>query len=418
MSLKAIVRKILNSRILKKFGISLVNYDLLQYTKHYLWVFNLGKVPRLPITYRPIKDVTREDLLLCERLIAAYHLATTNKAEVSSRTSKLWATGIELHYGKLAAALESRNHNQLATILASMFRQSFVYGLASGDLIEHSFSRIGSKIWSLKYQDNIVALAEYLGVVRAESTQQGVKAYALKDGLNTVVSKIEEAIGISMDFPDVGAPYGVKADQALITMEHPEHVYVALRIHNAIRDYLTERNGKKLHLMEIGAGVGDLAYWILKLQRIAVGTYTIIDLPIVNVMQGYFLSKTLGASKVGLYGESTREGAMMFVLPTVAIDSMEQKVFDVLINQNSMPEMSEQIVENYIRFAKSHVPGIFFSYNHEAYSVVFGSPQVHVPEVVARVKGFQRVSRNTSWVRSGYVEETYKIGDQSFKWRI
>jgi len=413
MSLKAIAKTILNSRILKKFGISLVNYDLLQYTKHYLWIFNLRKVPRLPITYAPIKEVTKDDLLLCERLLAAYHLAASDRAELSKRTSELWAKSIELHYGKLTAALESRNPDQLAAILASMFREGFVYGLASGDLVEHSFSKIGSKIWSLKYQDNVVALAEYLGVVRAESTQQGVKVYGLKDGLDAVVAKIDEVIGNSVDFPDVGAPYGVQANHALITMEHPEHIYVALRIHNAIRDYLSERNGKKLDLMEIGAGVGDLAYWIVKLQRIAVHTYTIIDLPIVNVMQGYFLSKALGASKVSLYGEPAREGAVMCVLPTVAIDSMADRDFDVLINQNSMPEMSEQIVENYIRFAKSHVSGIFFSYNHEAYSLVYGKPQVLVPEVIARVKGFQRLSRNTSWVRSGYVEETYKVVDWS-----
>jgi hypothetical protein len=409
MSLKAIAKKILNSRILKKFGMSLVNYDLLQYTKHYQWIFNLRKVPRLAITFTPIKEVMKDDLLLCERLLAAYHQATGNRVEVNNLTSELWTKCIDLHYGKLTAALESRDPDQLAAVLASMFREGFVYGLASGDLIEHSFSRIGSKIWSLKYQDNIISLAEYLGVVRAESTQQGVKAYGLKDGLDAVVARIEEAIGNSIDFPDVGAPYGVKANHALITMEHPEHIYVALRIHSAVRDYLSERNGKKLDLMEIGAGVGDLAYWIVKLQRIAVHTYTIIDLPIVNVMQGYFLSKALGASKVSLYGEPAGEGAVIFVLPTVAIDSMAHQDFDVLINQNSMPEMSEQIVENYIRFAKSHVTGIFFSYNHEAYSIVYGRPQVLVPEVVARVKGFQRLSRNTSWVRSGYVEETYKV---------
>ncbi|MBI5570809.1 MAG: putative sugar O-methyltransferase [Desulfomonile tiedjei] len=414
-SLRTLAKKILSSRVLKTFGLSLINYDLVKYTKHYLWFFNLRKVPRLTIAYTPAREVTGDDVLLCERLISAYHMATSDRKEVADRTSELWAKGIELHYGKLAAALESRNLNQLATILASMFRQGFVYGLASGDLIEHSFSRIGSKIWSLKYQDNIVALAEFLGVVRAESTQQGVKVHGLKDGLDAVVAKIEEAIGMSMDFPDVGAPYGVRANKALITMEHPEHIYVALRVHNAIRDYLGERNGKKLHLMEIGAGVGDLAYWIVKLQRIPLHTYTIIDLPIVNVMQGYFLSKALGASKVSLYGEPAREGAVMFVLPTVAIDSMPHQNFDVLINQNSMPEMPEQIVENYIRFAKSHVSGIFFSYNHEAYSIVYGKPQVLVPEVVACVKGFQRLSRNASGVRSGYVEETYKVVDRSSK---
>lgn len=359
--MKSLAKRMLNSRILKKFGVSLINYDLLKYTKHYLWFFNLRKVPRLDIAYVPTKEVTQDDLLLCERLISAYHLATGDRAGIGNLTSELWAKGIELHYGKLAAALESRRPDRLATILASMFRESFVYGLASGSLIEHSLSRIGSKIWSLKYQDNVVSLAEYLGVVRAESTQQGVKAYGLKDGLDAVVAKIEDVLGVSMAFPDVGAPYGVKANGALITMEHPEHVYVALRIHNAIRDYLSERNGKKLHLMEIGAGVGDLAYWIVKLQRIAVGTYTIVDLPIVNVMQGYFLSKALGASRVSLYGESAREGAMMAILPTVAINSITNRDFDVLINENSMPEMSEEIVENYIRFAKNHVTGVFFS---------------------------------------------------------
>ena len=307
---------------------------------------------------------------------------------------------------------ESRRPDHLATILASMFREGIVYGLASGNLIEHSFSKLGSKIWSLKYQDNVVSLAEYLGVVRAESTQQGVKAYGLKDGLAAVVAKIENALGISMDFPDVGAPYGVKANRALITMEHPEHIYVALRIHDAIRDYLGEKDGSRLDLMEIGGGVGDLAYWIVKLQQIAIRTYTVIDLPIVNVMQGYFLSKALGASRVSLYGEPAREGAMMVILPTVAINSITNQDFDVLINENSMPEMSEEIVENYVRFAKNHVTGIFFSYNHEAYSVVYGKPQVLVPEVVARVGGFQRLSRNASWVRSGYVEETYKIVDR------
>lgn len=410
--MKSMIKRILNSRIFKKFGVSLINYDLLKYTKHHLWLFNLRKVPRLDIAYAPPKEVTQDDLRLCERLISAYHLATRDKAEISNRTSELWAKGIELHYGKLAAALESRNSHQLATILASMFRESFVYGLASGNLIEHALSKLGSKIWSLKYQDNVVSLAEYLGVVRAESTQQGVKAYGLKDGLAAVVAKIENALGISMDFPDVGAPYGVKANRALITMEHPEHIYVALRIHNAIRDYLGEKDGSRLDLMEIGGGVGDLAYWIVKLQQIAIRTYTVIDLPIVNVMQGYFLSKALGASRVSLYGEPAREGAMMFILPTVAVNSIADQDFDVLINENSMPEMSEEIVENYIRFAKDHVTGIFFSYNHEAYSVVYGRPQVLVPEVVARVGGFQRLSRNASWVRSGYVEETYKIVDR------
>lgn len=411
---KKIIKRILSSKISKKLGISLINYDLLKYMKHYLWIFHIGKIPYKKITFNKIKEVREEDIALCERLITAYHRATVDKLKVDSDTSRIWSEGIGAYYGKLISILQSRNAKKLAEALSGLFRERFVYGLASGDLVEHSFSKIGSRIWSLKYQDNIVALAEYLGVVRTESTQQGLKGYGLKDGLDTLVSKIEDRLGISIDFPDIGAPYGVNANNSLITMEHPEHIYVALRTSEAIRVYLDGREAKQLKLLEIGAGFGGLAYWIFKQQRLAVATYTIIDLPLINVLQGYFLSKALGASGVALYGEAFRSDAKVFILPTFAIaeDLMRANGFDVLINQNSMPEMSTQIVENYLRFAKKKLSGIFFSYNHEAYSLVYGKLQVSVPEAVARVGGFRRLSRNISWVRSGYVEEVYKTASE------
>ena len=69
--------------------------------------------------------------------------------------------------------------------------------------------------------------------------------------------------------------------------------------------------------------------------------------------------------------------------------------------------MTDQIVEDYIRVAKDKVMGIFFSYNHEAYAPVSGVNQILVPEIVNRVGGFQCMARNVSWLRNGYVEETY-----------
>jgi len=56
---------------------------------------------------------------------------------------------------------------------------------------------------------------------------------------------------------------------------------------------------------------------------------------------------------------------------------------------------------------KDKVMGVFFSYNHEAYAPVFGINQVLVPEIVNRVGGFKCMARNVSWLRNGYVEETY-----------
>ena len=396
---KKIIKRILSSKILKKTGFSLINYDLLKYTKHYLWIPHIKKVPFVNITYKEPKKITEEDISLCDRLIAAYH-----KANEPNNVGELWTKSIETYYGELISIMESRNAEKLAAALSSFFRKKFVYGLASGDLVEHSHSKIGAIIWSLKYQDNIIALAEYLGIVRAESTQQGQKAYGLKEGIDKVIAKAEDKIGISIDFPDVGAPYGVLANNSLIMMEQPEHIYVALRINEAIRNYLN-KEGKKLKLLEIGAGFGGLAYWILKLQRLNISTYTIIDLPIINVLQGYFLSKALGDSTVSLYGETFRDDATIFVLPTFTITTMNGNDLDVLINQDSMPEMTDQIVENYLRFARENIK-MFFSYNHEA------SGQVLVPEIVNRLGGFNLLSRNASWLRSGYVEEAYRTFSQ------
>jgi hypothetical protein len=77
-----------------------------------------------------------------------------------------------------------------------------------------------------------------------------------------------------------------------------------------------------------------------------------------------------------------------------------------------MPEMSKPVVEDYILWARHNLKdgGIFYSYNQEAYSPICNIPQVLVPEIVASVGGFERMSRNHSWLRCGYVEEVYVIG--------
>jgi len=94
-------------------------------------------------------------------------------------------------------------------------------------------------------------------------------------------------------------------------------------------------------------------------------------------------------------------------MPTFAINEMTERTTDVLLNENSMPEMPETAVEEYVRWAKRTVRGLFYSYNQEAYSPVEGELQVLVPAVVARVGGFTRYSRDISWLRRGYVEEVY-----------
>ena len=81
----------------------------------------------------------------------------------------------------------------------------------------------------------------------------------------------------------------------------------------------------------------------------------------------------------------------------------------MLINENSMPEIPEDLVKDYLAWAKTKLTDVFYSYNQEDYSPVHGTPQTLVPKAVAEVGGYKRLSRNYSWVRRGYVEEVYAI---------
>lgn len=388
-----------------------LNWSLLRSLTRPQWLYSPGvKIPTYPLTFTTPVGVTAEDVALCGRLIAAYRKATTTDPVSAQGLDGLWANLIEQHYGRLRSALDGTNPTLLATTLSSMFRESFMLGITTANLPIHVKSRIDTRAWSLKYLDQLVSLAEFLGVVRTESPEQGVAGYALKDGADELVEKIARAIDTGIGFPQVGAPYGIKVDGSLITIEAPEHIYVALRLDRAIRTHLDEATASRPNIVEIGAGFGGTAHWLLRIRKV-VGSYTIIDLPLMNVMQGYFLSKVFGASEVAFYGEPHTDGQgrkTIAVLPTHAIDCMTERNIDVLLNENSMPEMPEAVVTNYVTWAKSTVRGIFFSYNQEAYSPVNNVPQVLVPEIIGLVGGFKLLTRNLSWIRRGYVEEVYR----------
>ncbi|SVE22782.1 uncharacterized protein METZ01_LOCUS475636, partial [marine metagenome] len=219
--LKTLIKRLLRLSILEKVGISLTNFDLLKAIGHYKWVLKPIGIPTQPVTFYEKKEITEEDIDLCRRLIDSYAEATNDKPKVHDDEDRLWPENIRKNYHDLTLSLDSEDPKGLALTLSSMFRESFVSGLASGDLVKHSHSKIGNKIWSMSYLDHILSLAEYLGVVRTESPQQGMSAEGLRNGIDELVQKIENVVNTSMDFPDIGSPYGIVANGSLITMEHP-----------------------------------------------------------------------------------------------------------------------------------------------------------------------------------------------------
>jgi hypothetical protein len=297
-------------------------------------------------------------------------------------------------------ALDRRDPVLLANRLASMFRSEFVRGMTQDAIELMNQAKWSRRLSCVHTLDRLVSLAESLGCARTENPEQPGVAIALTDGVEKLVLDTEAALGASLDFPNVGAAFGLEIAGRLITANSPDQMYGASRLRHAIHEHLPDRKGP-LSVVEIGGGYGAIAYWSLQLMD---ARYTIVDLPLTNVVHGYFLAQALGAGEVSYYGEPA---AWVVVLPTHALDNIEAP-FDVLVNKDSMPEIPEPAVLEYLEWARANCNGIFFSYNQEGGVPFEGTQQNVVHQMLDRVGGFARIRRDPSWVRGGYVEEIFR----------
>jgi hypothetical protein len=355
-------------------------------------------LPRVQGRVRAPHPVSDSDVALCSRLIDAFHLATNETPPPDG----MWTHDVfQERQRNLAGALHAREPALLASRLASMFQAEFVIGLALGSLGLATHKRLSARFSELSVMNKFAALAEALGATRTENPEQGTVALAYESGLADLVERTESALGASLDFPDVGAAYGSEVAGRLITPDSPDQMYGAVRVLGAIREFARTREGGAVRVVEIGGGYGGMAYWLMQMTSNV--DYTIVDLPIVNVLQGYFLSKAIGAEAVSFYGEPAGRVA---VVPTHALPTVDAPI-DILVNKDSMPEIPEAALREYLEWAKRNCTGVFYSYNQEAGASFDGDPQNVVREVVDEVGGFECARRDPSWLRRGYVEEVY-----------
>lgn len=391
-----------------RVGVTPYNWRLLKSTRHpQLHLQGRGDTTLPPYEARAPHSVSEDDVALCERLIVAYASALGGRPG-EDQADGMWSWIYETRQRELAEILQRRDAPALALTLASMFRSTFVLGMAPGALIEHSRSRLGARVWRAKSTDGLLSLAEALGIVAVQDAEQGRGIGAIELGLTGLVAQVETAVGYPIDFPDVGAPHGVSIAGRLLTIDSAEQIYSAIRVEQALRLHLPAEAARAPRIVEIGGGYGAMAYWFLR-GSVAALRYTIVDLPIVGVLQGYFLSKTLGASQVSLFGEPA---ARVVLVPNTALDEV-QTPCDVLVNKDSMPEMPTDAVLEYLAWTRSGCTGIFFSCNQESAREVLGDQHGMVPRLVEQTGGFVRLRRDQSWVRAGYVEEIYATMDTS-----
>jgi hypothetical protein len=129
------------------------------------------------------------------------------------------------------------------------------------------------------------------------------------------------------------------------------------------------------------------------------------------VLQAYFLIRALPGANIVLYGEEMpTDGCGIRILPGWAFEASPPKTFDVVLNQDSFPEIDRTVVRKYLHDIRRATRKYFLSINHEAETPTGSSGFRHlvVGDIVNEVGGFERLHRFPCWVRPGYVEELYR----------
>jgi hypothetical protein len=191
--------------------------------------------------------------------------------------------------------------------------------------------------------------------------------------------------------------YGIGVDSGVIDFRVPDDAYCAHRIRFICDDI------SNTAFVEIGGGFGGMALFAL---RAGATRWPIVDLPIMNVVQGYFLIKCLGGNNVRLFGEDNPAAAVE-VLPYWEFFN-RARTYAVVFNRDSLPEIQRDRVDEYLAEIETR-GAILLSINQEAGAPGGreGLPQLNLHQIIAERGKLECRSRHPYWVRKGYVEELF-----------
>lgn len=341
-----------------------------------------------------IKTKTIENRVdVAERLISAYHKALhdESKSPLKREGEDLWTGLLRNELPDLLNAIESKNPEKLSEFLTK-FGTSYVWFGGITTCIDGYNKNLNQNHIAMTYKDKLACLAESLGAIRAESPESGPWGENINLSTEELVIAIENKLGISIK-PPMGIIHtdGIRAGDSLYHYRHINALYSATRINQ-----INVNNGS---ICEFGGGLGITAMYS---RRLGVTNYTILDLPITCLLAGHYLIHAIGGENVSLYGEEPSENSIK-LLPYWECQSLPDNSFSFAINQDSFPEISDNLILEYLTQIKRTVKKEFLSINHECFH-----PRT-VNNFVLQSGGYKKIHRSKCWVRDGYVEELYTI---------
>jgi hypothetical protein len=323
---------------------------------------------------------TPDDASLVSRIVAAYRRASYSDPGGSD---DLWSS-----FGRLKQAdefiLRTGHLDAVSALLRDPRQNLLCYGF--DELCDHSILQdhpLGVFVASSEaLHDNLQCLAEAIGARRIYNPELLGPGVHLSD-VEETLSDIDHVLGIRLVFPNpFPGEVGLVTSRGIASYRAIQAIYQAFRIRKLA--------GRNARIVEIGGGLGRTAYYA---HQLGLCDYTIIDLPLTNVMQGYFLGRVLGDEQVSF---SAKAGHIC-VLPLNEFFCNGDH-YDVAVNVDSLPEMSPAMAADYATEFARRIP-VTLSINRENKSFTARD--------VLTAAGLRAATRAPYWLRRGYVEEIF-----------
>ncbi|WP_027583953.1 putative sugar O-methyltransferase [Bradyrhizobium sp. Ai1a-2] len=314
----------------------------------------------------------------------------------------MWERDLATIKKEIHDALNGSNTEKAAMILRNPAETTFFWGFDAiakappGAIEPHenvikqlNKSENWEPLYSLWLMNGLTSVAEALGARRVpypetDPHQVGVHEKTAQS-TDQVLDQIEAALTVKLKFPNpFPGELGLASSRGIVGFRSIHAIYQAWRIAQLAK------GRPDFRVMEIGAGLGRTAYFA---NIFGVKDYTIVDIPLSNAAQAYFLGRVLGPDCIRVSGEAG--SAQINVMSASDIGPSAGR-FDLIVNIDSWTEMSRDTAEAYWKFARSATNAVL-SINHEHNGFTVRDLYSKDADVTAR--------RFPYWTRRGYVEE-------------
>lgn len=305
-------------------------------------------------------------------------------SEYGQDMSHIWSTLRNAFLFDLHEALMDGNFDALAAILESIYDGQCLTGL---DVPNEYLCKNGQA--DSLFQGLLITAANACGVLPVFNTEQPVEKVLNAEKL---LRDIQDYLDFDMDTEPCGAVTYAEIGGKRITAKVLYSVPAVCAM-DSIRPLADT-------VVEIGAGVGFCCSTYV--QAFKPYRYYIIDLPILTVIQSFFLTHQLGARNVKFYDSSILQDDVVLC----GLD-MPSCMVDLVLNQNSMPEMPRESQVRYLKWISDHLSdsSSFISINHESNL----GDQVRVLDTVQCMSPLTRSIRVPFWPRPGFERSNYVL---------